>query len=331
VSITPPAPNNPPVAVDDAYSVEENTTLNVAAPGVLANDSDADGDPLTAALVDDVSNGSLTLNADGSFSYTPALDYNGSDSFTYKANDGTDDSNIATVSITVTEPPPPGQTATFGLDSGNHTWGESANFICSMKFTCPDDGTLTKIALLVDDASPTGNAKVAIYDHDAANNLPQNLLWGGSSTPVDDGWMEWATSPVQLSADTVYWLAFWLDAGNGIRYQSGSGRDVWWNLPYGEWPGSFGNSPAGANNNQNVLQATYVIEEGGNNPPVAVDDAYSVEENTTLNVAAPGVLANDSDANGDPLAAMPVRPVIDLPYDLEFVESLRSSSFPWSQ
>ena len=68
---------------------------------MLANDTDADGDTLTAVLVTGPSHGSLTLNANGSFTYTPAADFTGSDSFTYKANDGTADSNVATVNITV--------------------------------------------------------------------------------------------------------------------------------------------------------------------------------------------------------------------------------------
>ena len=98
---TIPGVNNVPVAVADSYSTPQDTALNVAAPGVLGNDNDADLDPLTAILVADVSHGSLTLNADGSFSYTPNTGYTGPDSFTYHASDGTDDSNIATVSPTV--------------------------------------------------------------------------------------------------------------------------------------------------------------------------------------------------------------------------------------
>ncbi|MCG9970984.1 cadherin-like domain-containing protein [Christiangramia crocea] len=99
-----PAPSNTaPVTSADSYSVDENQVLNVAAPGVLANDTDADADSLTAILVSDVTNGVLTLNADGSFTYTPNTDYFGSDSFTYKSNDGTVDGNTVTVSITVNE------------------------------------------------------------------------------------------------------------------------------------------------------------------------------------------------------------------------------------
>jgi uncharacterized delta-60 repeat protein len=96
--------NTAPVAVDDGYSVDQDGTLSVAADGVLANDSDANGDSLTAVLVNDATNGSLTLNADGSFSYTPTAGFNGSDSFTYTANDGSVDSSEATVTIAVNPP-----------------------------------------------------------------------------------------------------------------------------------------------------------------------------------------------------------------------------------
>ncbi|RLC01224.1 MAG: hypothetical protein DRH90_16670, partial [Deltaproteobacteria bacterium] len=94
----------PPVAQDDNYSTSEDTTLNVTAlVGVLDNDFDLDGDDLTAVLEDDVDDGTLTLNPDGGFSYIPDTNFNGPDSFTYKANDCTDDSNIVTVSISVSE------------------------------------------------------------------------------------------------------------------------------------------------------------------------------------------------------------------------------------
>jgi hypothetical protein len=85
-----------------AYTTDEDTALSVSvANGVLANDTDPTFDPLNAILVTDASNGSLTLNADGSFSYTPNADFSGTDSFTYKANDGTNDSNVATATIFV--------------------------------------------------------------------------------------------------------------------------------------------------------------------------------------------------------------------------------------
>src|SRR5204862_308335 len=102
VTIAVNAVNHAPVGKDDAYTVNEDTVLIVATPGVLGNDTDSDGNPLTALLVAAPAHGTLTLNANGSFTFTPAANYNGPDSFTYKANDGSLDSTVATVAITVT-------------------------------------------------------------------------------------------------------------------------------------------------------------------------------------------------------------------------------------
>jgi serine protease len=94
--------NTPPVANADAYATDRNVALVVgAAAGVLGNDTDPDGDALTALVASSTSNGSLDLAADGSFSYQPNSDFCGADSFTYVANDGAADSNVATASIDV--------------------------------------------------------------------------------------------------------------------------------------------------------------------------------------------------------------------------------------
>src|SRR5207302_316194 len=94
VSITVNPVNDAPVAVNDSYSTNEDTTLMMAAPALLANDPAVDLDPLTAIVVSGPTHGTLTLNTNGSLSYTPAANYSGTDSFTYKANDGTANSNV---------------------------------------------------------------------------------------------------------------------------------------------------------------------------------------------------------------------------------------------
>src|SRR5207253_1589620 len=101
VSVTVTAVNDAPVAAADSYSTTEDTPVTVDAPGVLANDTDADGNALRAVIVEQPQFGTVTLNVDGSFTYTPAANANGTDRFTYKANDGTIDSNVATVTIAV--------------------------------------------------------------------------------------------------------------------------------------------------------------------------------------------------------------------------------------
>src|SRR5207244_7168506 len=93
--------NDAPVAVNDSFATNEDTALTITAPGVLSNDTDIDSSVLTAVVVTGPSHGALALAADGSFTYTPAAGFNGPDSFTYKANDGLLDSNVATVALTV--------------------------------------------------------------------------------------------------------------------------------------------------------------------------------------------------------------------------------------
>jgi len=92
-----------PVAQDDVYEAVESATLNVVGSGVLSNDFDPDPGPaaLSAVLEADVSHGTLNLNSDGSFDYTPTPGYTGPDSFTYRAYDGADYSSLATVDLTV--------------------------------------------------------------------------------------------------------------------------------------------------------------------------------------------------------------------------------------
>jgi RHS repeat-associated protein len=94
--------NDAPVAVNDFYNTDEDTLLNVAGPGVLANDNDIDSPSLTAILVTGPSHAAdFALNSDGSFNYTPTANFNGTDTFTYKANDGASDSNVAMVTISI--------------------------------------------------------------------------------------------------------------------------------------------------------------------------------------------------------------------------------------
>lgn len=98
-----PVVNVPPAAESDSYAAAYETTLTIAAPGVLENDVDDNGDTLTAVLDTNVAHGTLSLNSDGSFVYTPDNGFSGEDSFTYHASDGQVSSGTATVTITVTE------------------------------------------------------------------------------------------------------------------------------------------------------------------------------------------------------------------------------------
>jgi hypothetical protein len=101
------APNGAPTATPDAYSMPTGGTLEVPAPGILANDTDPDGDALQASVGTPPASGTLELAGDGGFRYTPAAGFVGDDSFTYQASDGKGGQATATVTITVQAITPP--------------------------------------------------------------------------------------------------------------------------------------------------------------------------------------------------------------------------------
>ncbi len=136
--------NAAPAASSDLYATPKNTAMVVAAPGVLGNDSDTESDPLSAVLVTPPASGSLVLNSDGSFSYTPANNFTGTTSFTYKTNDGEDNSAIVTVSLNI-------QTA---FETWAAQGGGSVTFINDLNH----DGVADGLAWLLGATHPTQTA-----------------------------------------------------------------------------------------------------------------------------------------------------------------------------
>jgi len=169
VTVTVTPVEDPPVAAADAYNTDQAATLTVAAPGVLANDTDPDGDSLTVTATSAPAHGSATLNPDGTITYTPAANYAGPDSFTYTATDGTLNST-AVVSITVTpvnDAPTAGDDViTIPEDSGfegnllnNDTDPDSTTLTVTTPGTTTTDlGTLTVTTHGAVFFSPTPNA-----------------------------------------------------------------------------------------------------------------------------------------------------------------------------
>ena len=245
--VPPSGGNTAPVAADDTYSTTLNTALTVAAPGVLANDTDADGNSLTAAVVTGVSHGTLTLGSTGSISYTPTSGYTGPDSFTYVANDGTVNSNTATVSLTV---------------------GGAAN-------TAP-------VAVNDSYSTPLNTALVVAAPGVLANDTDAD---GNTLTAA-------VVSSVSHGGITV-------NANGSISYVPTAGYSG---------PDSFTYRANDGTANSNTATVSLTVT-ATNSAPVAVNDSYSTPRNTTLTVAAPGVLANDTDAEGNPLTAAVVATV----------------------
>ncbi len=125
--------DQPPVAKDGTLTTDENT----AESGMLEA-SDPDGDALTYSIVAQPQHGSLTLDdaGTGAYTYTPKQGYTGSDSFTFKANDGLLDSNVATVSVTVNDRPPQASDGTLTTEQNKAASG-------TLKATDPDGDSLT--------------------------------------------------------------------------------------------------------------------------------------------------------------------------------------------
>jgi hypothetical protein len=110
LDVTAVAGPSVPTAVNDTFATSLNTMLAVPSPGVLANDNSNGGGAMSAVLDSNTTNGSLTLNANGSFAYTPDVGFSGSDSFMYHAVSTVGSGNVVTVTITVsaaTVPLPP--------------------------------------------------------------------------------------------------------------------------------------------------------------------------------------------------------------------------------
>jgi hypothetical protein len=193
---TEPPPNSAPVANSDSYNVNEDGTLTVNPPGVLGNDTDADGNPLTATQVGPgPSNASsFNFNPDGSFTYTPVANFFGVDTFTYKANDGTADSNVTTVTITVVPVNDPPTCQDVAIETDEDTQG-------SVEANCSDvEGDLLSYA--IEDEPANGDATVDVstlkYDPDPNFNGSDSFTYSAS-----DGQASSAPANVAVTVNPV--------------------------------------------------------------------------------------------------------------------------------
>lgn len=291
VNVTIAAVNDAPVSTDDSYSTNEGTTLNVAALGVIANDSDTEDDALTAILVAGPSSGNLNLNADGSFIYTPNAGFNGADNFTYKVNDGSLDSNVATVSISV-DPIGPLVLFTDGFESGSF---DAGGWVTTSKPTSVDTnsafngiyGAVAKKSGSFEKALSTlGYQDVGVEYARRTNNL-------GSGEFL---FMEWFDGSVWTEVESTR-SSVW---GTNVAVIGGAADDN------ADFKIRFRVNGSGGKAQIMVDDVQIVGMPLGppNDPPVTTNDNYSVDEDNSLIISAPGLLSNDSDLNGDPMTAV---------------------------
>ncbi|QEG01680.1 hypothetical protein Mal15_57580 [Stieleria maiorica] len=200
--------NEPPLTQVDSYQTDVNEPLSVGVnAGVLANDFDRDGDPLTALIVSQPDHGTVVLNSNGAFTYVPETDFVGVDTFTYRAGDGRSDSGVTTVTITVTDPSDSNQIPTADGDSYevsentslviNAAGGVLANdrdadgdALTAQLVTQPSNGTLS----LNSDGSFTYQPNAAFFGTDSFTYVASDgIATSGAASvsirvaPVDDG------------------------------------------------------------------------------------------------------------------------------------------------
>ena len=263
--------NDPPHANDETDSTLENTTLTQnAANGVLSNDTDVDGDSLSVTEFEingttyspgdtvSLAEGDFTLNADGSYTFVPTTDYFGPvPAVTYTISDGNGETDTGILNITVLENNTP--------------------------------------PVAVDDTYTTDNTYIT--NENTTLNIPAPGVLGNDSDPDGDliTVIDFTVGGTTYVAGTTVTLAegsFTLNSDGSLTF-----------VPNTNYSGT-------------VTPVTYTISDGSdtdsanielyvtlvNDPPVAVDDEAVTPENTTLTGAAPGLMANDSDADGDPIS-----------------------------
>lgn len=283
INLTVGAANTAPTATSDAYSTTRNQLLTVTADqGVLTNDRDAENDPLTltAGTLTSPNGGTLSLNANGAFLYTPANNFVGTDSFTYQVTDGTLPSNAATITITVNQGVNAAPIVTATAGSLSYTENQAATPIdLGLTVTDSDNPTLTGATVAITSGFTSG----------------QDTLTFATNTAGITGNFNPTTGVLLLSGSAT--LAQYQEALRSIAYSNGSenpsttDRAITFTVNDG--------SPS-----SNLGSATRSITVSAvNDAPIATNDltGFATSRNTPLTITAPGVLVNDSDPENSPL------------------------------
>ena len=359
VDVTITGVNDAPVANNDTGTTNEDTVLTVAAPGVLGNDTDVDVEPLTVAEVNgsaaDVgseislaSGAKVTLNADGSYSYTPSPAHQGldtgesaTDSFTYKASDGTVSSNLATVTITIT-----GVNDAPVCDDVAITTDENTVGSTTPDCTDVDDEPLTyTVTAAATGVSGTDTTSTLTFDPNGqfeslddgeegtdaftytafdgtADSLAADVdvtITGVNDAPVCDDVTittdentAGSTAPDCTDVDIealTYTVTDALFGDSGTDGSSSLTFDPNGQFEYLDDTESASDAfmyTASDGDADSVPADVDVTITGVNDAPVANNDSGTTNEDTVLTVAAPGVLGNDTDVDVEPLTVAEV-------------------------
>ncbi|MBW7882604.1 MAG: tandem-95 repeat protein [Caldilineaceae bacterium] len=332
ITVTPV--NDAPDAVNDSYNATEDTPLTIPAPGVLFNDTDVDGDALTVVDYTQPASGTLMQNADGSFTYAPNANFCGIDSYTYTISDGNGGSDTATVTIdvacvndapvaaddaystdedvaltigapgvlvndsdvdgdalSVASYTQPANGTVVANPDGSFTYTPDANFngVDTFDYTISDGNGGSDTATVTITVNPVNDAPDAVNDsYNATEDTPLTIPAPGvlfNDTDVDG------------DALTV---VDYTQPASGTLMQNADGSFTY--APNANFCGIDSYTYTISDGNGGSDTATVTIDVACvNDAPVAVDDTGSTDEDTVLNVAAPGILSNDYDVDMDSL------------------------------
>lgn len=296
VNLTVKTVNTAPVAVAESYSTNMDTPLVIAAAGVLTNDSDPQSDALTAVLDAGPSHGSLVLNPNGGFTYTPASGFSGADSFTYHANDGSLDSNVVIVSITVIAPVSnvlvngsfessyAGWTATGNQGIEFYAGTNGVRLVAFNGRNLTPDGVLTQSFATVPGQTYTVQFDVGVLSYVSKQQKLQVSVTGNGGLLSQNVTLNGTgNGTIRWTAKTYTFVANSTTSTLSFRDKSTTTTGIDWLLDNVRvnGPPAFPNSA-----------------------PVAIGDSYSINQNTTLVVQSPGVLSNDVDPQSADLTAV---------------------------
>jgi uncharacterized repeat protein (TIGR01451 family) len=331
VSLTITSINDTPVATNDMYTATEDMPLLITVTSVISNDIDIENDPLTVTVDSDVNHGTLNLNPNGSFTYTPSFNFNGNDFFSYILSDGVL-TDTATVSLTITPVnDAPIATVDAFTTAENHpiliaapgVTGNDLDYDADpLTVTLESDvshGTLT--------LSPSGSFVYTPSLHFNGSDFFSYILSDGvltdtatvsltitsiNDTPVatDDAFILTEDLPLQIVATTI--ISNDIDIENdrlSVIVDSDVSNGTLTLSP----SGSFVYTPSLNFNGSDYF--TYILSDGVltdtatvsltiipvNDAPVATNDTFTTAENHPLIIAVPGVIDNDIDYDADRL------------------------------
>ncbi len=319
VTVTVGAVNDPPVAVDDATVTDEEVPVTIP---VLANDSDVDGDPLTVTSAS-APNGTVVINADGTVTYTPDPDFNGTDTITYVISDGEGGTDTAIVNVTVNPvndaPVAVDDVATTPEDTPitlnvlNNDSDVDGDPLIVTGATSPDgqvtinpdgtvtftpdpdfNGTTTVTYTISDGNGGTATATVTLTV-DPVNDAPvatPDIAQTDEDTPVIVSVLD---NDTDVDGDPLTITA--ASAPNGTVVINADGTVTYTPDPDFNGTDTITYTVSDGNGGFATTTATVTVNPV-NDVPVAVDDIVSTPEDAPVTIP---VLGNDTDADGDPL------------------------------